>query len=144
MVKNGQNHRHRIAARKNISIASLSKIDHRRSLASRSCLDQTNLAKTMLQPERHRREGQCLPDVRRSIIPCFGIFSVFLVFLKSLVLCVVSTVLRVRCYLHLRWYYFKNSFSYNVMIKWNPVSTVQLYLVSIVQFFLEKENMLRN
>ena len=29
----------------------------------------------------------------------------FLVFLKSLVFCVVSVVLWVRCYLHLRWYY---------------------------------------
>ena len=44
-------------------------------------------------------------NVRRSIIPYFRIFSVFLVFLKSLVFSVVSTVLRVRCYLHLRWYY---------------------------------------
>ena len=62
----------------------------------------------MLQPERRRREGQGLPDVWRSIIPCFRIFSVFLVFLNSLVFCVVSTVLRVRCYLHLRWYYYTN------------------------------------
>ena len=59
----------------------------------------------MLQPERRRREGQGLPDVLRSIIPCFRVFSVFLVFLNSLVFSVVSTVLRVRCYLHLRWYY---------------------------------------
>ena len=52
------------------------------------------------------RPDQTRPDVRRAIIPCFGIFSVFLVCLNSFVFCVVSTVLRVRCYLHLRWYYF--------------------------------------
>jgi len=69
-------------------------------------LDQTKSAKIILQPERRRREGQCLPDVWRLIIPRFGIFSFFLAFLNSFVFCVVSTVLRVRCYLHLRWYYF--------------------------------------
>ena len=74
----------------------------------------------MLQPERRRREGQGLPDVWRSIIPCFRIFSVFLVFLNSLVFCVVSTVLRVRCYLHLRWYYFSlsNKFSISAFWRW--------------------------
>ena len=70
-------------------------------IISRLHPDQTNLAKTMQQPDCSRRKG-----------PTFGawlsplcIFSVFLVFLKSLVFFVVSTVLRVRCYLHLRWYY---------------------------------------
>merc|ERR1712181_55031 len=52
-------------------------------------LYQTKSAKTILQPERRRREGQCLPDVLRSIIPCFGIFSFFSAFLDSFVFCVV-------------------------------------------------------
>ena len=34
------------------------------------------------------------------------VFSVFLVFLKSIVFCVVSVVLWARCYLHLRWYHY--------------------------------------
>ena len=33
---------------------------------------------------------------------------------KSLVFCVVSTVLRVRCYLHLRWYYFSCFYSMSI------------------------------
>ena len=41
------------------------------------------------RPERRRREGLYLPDVRRPTIP-FCIFFVFLVFLKSLVLCDIS------------------------------------------------------
>ena len=41
------------------------------------------------RPERRRREGLHLPDVRRPTIP-FCIFFVFLVFLKSLVLCDIS------------------------------------------------------
>ena len=88
-----------------IQIASRPHPDHIQT-ASRLHLCHTNFAKTILQPERRRREGQRLPDVWRSIIPYFRIFSVFLVVLNSLVFCVVSTVLRVRCYLHLRWHYF--------------------------------------
>ena len=41
------------------------------------------------RPERRRREGLYLPDVRRPTIP-FCIFFVFLRFLKSLVLCDIS------------------------------------------------------
>ena len=41
------------------------------------------------RPERRRREGLHLPDVRRPTIP-FCIFFVFLRFLKSLVLCDIS------------------------------------------------------
>ena len=91
-----------------IQIASRPHPDHIQT-ASRLHLCHTNFAKTILQPERRRREGQRLPDVWRSIIPYFRIFSVFLVVLNSLVFCVVSTVLRVRCYLHLRWHYLTSS-----------------------------------
>ena len=91
-----------------IQTASRQHPDHIQT-TSRPHPDQTILTKTIQKAERRRCEGQCLPDVRRSIIPPFCIFTVFLVFLERLVYCVVSITLRVQCYLHLRWYFFKMS-----------------------------------
>ena len=53
-------------------------------------------------------QGHCLRDINTQLSP-FCIFSIFLVFLKRLVFCVVSVILRVRCYLHLRWHYWPHS-----------------------------------